>query len=81
VRSYGLFAQFLSHTDCPKQKKAKKYSKSSFAMWIIRLALRRPYMFVVLALLITVLGILSTVTMPTGLLLATSGHDAGQLIH
>jgi multidrug efflux pump subunit AcrB len=32
-------------------------------MWIVRLALRRPYTFVVLALLIAVLGILSTVTM------------------
>src|SRR6201987_3912865 len=34
-------------------------------MWIVRLALQRPYTFVVLALLITVLGILSVVTMPT----------------
>ena len=34
-------------------------------MWIVRLALRRPYTFVVLALLIAVLGILSIVTMPT----------------
>src|SRR6266436_6255499 len=34
-------------------------------MWIVRLALRRPYTFVVLALLIGVLGILSVVTMPT----------------
>lgn len=33
-------------------------------MWIVRLALRRPYTFVVLALLIAVLGILSIVTMP-----------------
>src|SRR5438132_8701717 len=32
-------------------------------MWIVRLALRRPYTFVVLALLITVLGILSILTM------------------
>ena len=32
-------------------------------MWIVRLALRRPYTFVVLALLIVVLGILSIVTM------------------
>jgi multidrug efflux pump subunit AcrB len=36
-------------------------------MWIVRLALRRPYTFVVLALLIAVLGILSIVTMPTDL--------------
>ena len=34
-------------------------------MWIVRLALRRPYTFVVLALLIAVLGILSIVTMTT----------------
>ncbi|HEY7087070.1 MAG TPA: efflux RND transporter permease subunit, partial [Tepidisphaeraceae bacterium] len=34
-------------------------------MWIVRLALRRPYTFVVLALVIAVLGILSIVTMPT----------------
>src|SRR5437870_4475700 len=32
-------------------------------MWIVRLALRRPYTFVVLGLLIAVLGILSIVTM------------------
>src|SRR5256885_11237374 len=32
-------------------------------MWIVRLALRRPYTFVVLALLIVVLGIASIVTM------------------
>jgi len=34
-------------------------------MWIVRLALRRPYTFVVLALLIAVLGSLSIGTMPT----------------
>jgi multidrug efflux pump subunit AcrB len=33
-------------------------------MWIVRLALRRPYTFVVLALLIAVLGIGSILTMP-----------------
>jgi multidrug efflux pump subunit AcrB len=32
-------------------------------MWIVRLALRRPYTFVVLALLIAVLGIVSIATM------------------
>jgi len=32
-------------------------------MWIVRLALRRPYTFVVLALLIAVLGVASIVTM------------------
>jgi multidrug efflux pump subunit AcrB len=34
-------------------------------MWIVRLALRRPYTFVVMALLIAVLGGLSIVRMPT----------------
>jgi CzcA family heavy metal efflux pump len=34
-------------------------------MWIVRLALRRPYTFVVVALLITVLGFVSIATMPT----------------
>src|SRR6266699_1917333 len=34
-------------------------------MWIVRLALRRPYTFVVVALLIAVLGVLSIATMPT----------------
>src|SRR5882724_1102875 len=33
-------------------------------MWIVRLALRRPYTFVVLALLIAVLGIVSVLSMP-----------------
>src|SRR5438132_401491 len=33
-------------------------------MWIVRLALRRPYTFVVLALLIEVLGAVSVVSMP-----------------
>src|SRR2546430_14837688 len=34
-------------------------------MWIVRLALRRPYTFVVVALLIAVMGVLSVVTMQT----------------
>src|SRR4029077_15494184 len=34
-------------------------------MWIVRLALRRPYTFVVMALLIAILGGISIVTMPT----------------
>src|ERR1700737_3230703 len=34
-------------------------------MWIVRLALRRPYTFVVVAMLIAVLGGLSIATMPT----------------
>jgi multidrug efflux pump subunit AcrB len=34
-------------------------------MWIVRLALRRPYTFVVVSLLIAVLGLMSIVSMPT----------------
>src|SRR6202521_792701 len=34
-------------------------------MWIVRLALRRPYTFVVMALLILILGPLSILTTPT----------------
>ncbi len=34
-------------------------------MWIVRLALRRPYTFVVFALLILILGIFSILSMPT----------------
>src|SRR5258708_29682964 len=33
-------------------------------MWIVRLALRRPYTFIVLALLIAVMGVLSIFSMP-----------------
>ena len=34
-------------------------------MWIVRLALRRPYTFVVMSMMIVILGILATVRMPT----------------
>ncbi len=34
-------------------------------MWIVRLALRRPYTFVVFALLILILGVFSIESMPT----------------
>ena len=34
-------------------------------MWIVRLALRRPYTFVVFALLILISGAFSILTMPT----------------
>src|SRR5208282_5906903 len=33
-------------------------------MWIVRLALRRPYTFVVMAVLIAILGLTAIVTMP-----------------
>ena len=34
-------------------------------MWIVRLALRRPYTFVVMAILIAIFGAISVLTMPT----------------
>ena len=34
-------------------------------MWIVRLALRRPYTFVVMAMLIAILGVVTIVRMPT----------------
>src|SRR5690349_20608510 len=34
-------------------------------MWIVRLALRRPYTFVVMAMVIVILGVLATLRMPT----------------
>ena len=34
-------------------------------MWLVRIALRRPYTFVVMAMLIVVMGVLSIVRMPT----------------
>src|SRR6188472_2433842 len=35
-----------------------------FAMWIVRLALRRPYTFVVMAVLIAILGTAAIISMP-----------------
>ena len=37
-------------------------------MWIVRLALRRPYTFVVMAMLITIMGVVSILRMPTDIL-------------
>src|SRR4051812_2081602 len=34
-------------------------------MWIVRLALRRPYTFVVMSMMIVILGVLAIVRMPT----------------
>ena len=34
-------------------------------MWIVKLALRRPYTFVIMAILMLILGAASIVTMPT----------------
>jgi CzcA family heavy metal efflux pump len=43
----------------------EKHGQEDQIMWIVRLALRRPYTFVVVALLIAVLGIASILTMQT----------------
>ncbi len=43
---------------------AGRGANTSPMMWIVRLALRRPYTFVVFALLILILGVLSIETMP-----------------
>src|SRR5271166_2380284 len=40
-------------------------ARTSPMMWIVRLALRRPYTFAVFALLILILGAFSIVSMPT----------------
>ena len=34
-------------------------------MWIVQLALRRPYTFVIMAMLIVILGVMAAVRMPT----------------
>ena len=34
-------------------------------MWIVRLALRRPYTFIVMSMLIVIVGVLAVVRMPT----------------
>src|SRR2546423_3714514 len=39
--------------------------KQSCSMWIVRLALRRPYTFVVMAMAIALLGIVAIMRMPT----------------
>src|SRR5262245_51754192 len=49
----------------PKRATARR---SFSAMWLVRLALRRPYTFVVAALLIVLLGTLSVQRMPTDIL-------------
>src|SRR5882672_3223133 len=43
---------------------ARRLPSPTTSMWIVRLALRRPYTFVVMALLIAVMGGLSIMTMP-----------------
>lgn len=40
-------------------------SAHSSSMWLVRLALRRPYTFVVAALLVAILGVVTLVRMPT----------------
>src|SRR5205823_4560110 len=38
---------------------------AEFSMWIVRLALRRPYTFVVMAILIAILGVMAALYTPT----------------
>jgi len=48
-------------------------------MWIVRLALRRPYTFVVLAILILILGTLSALRTPTDIF-PNIKHPRGDII-
>ena len=45
-------------------------------MWIVRLALRRPYTFVVMGLTILLLGVFAIVTTPTDIFLCRCGASA-----
>src|SRR5207249_10775173 len=47
----------------PPRKDRTNYKAT--AMWIVRLALRRPYTFVVCAMLVMILGIIQILRMPT----------------
>ena len=44
---------------------ARKTGGSSTMMWLVRMALRRPYTFVVMAMLIVILGVVTILRMPT----------------
>ena len=48
-------------------------------MWIVRLALRRPYTFVVMALLICVLGGLAIIRMPADIFPEIVGSPGTEL--
>jgi multidrug efflux pump subunit AcrB len=43
----------------------RQLTKGTNAMWIVRLALRRPYTFVVVSILIMIMGVLSIIRTPT----------------
>src|SRR5437762_1663009 len=48
------------------ERRASSYARQELSiMWIVRLALRRPYTFVVMSILIAILGGISILTMPT----------------
>src|SRR3981081_3437425 len=42
-----------------------RFAEGPVPMWIVQLALRRPYTFVVLAMLIVLMGVLEILRMPT----------------
>ena len=51
-------------------------------MWIVRLALRRPYTFMVMAILIGIMGSLSIITTPTDIfpsLLSKTGQGRAEV--
>src|SRR6267378_1586152 len=64
-------------TPCPRRRSARaarnrvgahvhpQYKEKPGVMWIVRLALRRPYTFVVMGLTILLLGVFAIVTTPT----------------
>ncbi len=54
----------ISATACCAIRGGRPRSETSPMMWIVRLALRRPYTFVVFALLILILGCFSIASMP-----------------
>src|SRR5205807_7593927 len=53
----GLLAWRLQPANCRSHRESK--------MWIVKLALRRPYTFVVLAILILIMGTLAALRTPT----------------
>jgi multidrug efflux pump subunit AcrB len=64
VRVLSTVERFLPSIFASPAWRAGCSTVSGLAVWIVRLALRRPYTFVVMAMLIAVIGGLSIVTMP-----------------
>ena len=54
----------VSHTDV-LIRKGVNHRSGNFTMWIVKLALRRPYTFVVLAILLFIIGPLAILRTPT----------------